>query len=110
EVLRPPYPGIMGAIGVALLTKEEREKAAARGEEFKKTFIGLDALDDFTWTQEVNAPCPFCTNHCKRTVIQFPNGNSWVTNNRCERGEVLGDPKDQEVRRQAQEKLRKASA
>ncbi len=110
EVLRPPYPGIMGAVGVALLTKEEIEKAAARGETFEKTFIGLDALDDFTWTQEVNSPCPFCTNHCRRTVVKFPGGNSWVTNNRCERGEVLGDPKDQEVRRQAKEKMQKASS
>ena len=109
EVLRPPYPGIMGAIGAALLTKEAMEKAEERGEKAKRTFIGLDALETFTWTQEVNAPCPFCGNHCKRTVLRFPNGNSWVTNNRCERGEVLGDPKDQEVQRQAREKLQKAN-
>ena len=50
--------------------------------------------------EEANAPCPFCANHCKRTIVRFSNGNSWVTNNRCERGEILGDPKDASVRQQ----------
>ena len=93
KVIRAPYPGIMGAIGAALLTKE---RASGR----ERTFIGLDALEDFTYTQQANSPCPFCANHCKRTVITFSNGKSWVTNNRCERGEVLGDPKDLAVREQ----------
>ena len=99
-VTRAPYPGIMGAIGAALITKE---RMAGK----KKTFIGLAALDQFSYTQQANLPCPFCTNHCKRTVVSFSNGETWVTNNRCERGEVLGDPKDAEVRATVQEKLRK---
>ena len=33
--------------------------------------------------------CPHCTNHCKRTIVKFSNGSSWVTNNRCERGELV---------------------
>ncbi|MCC8121237.1 MAG: acyl-CoA dehydratase activase [Oscillospiraceae bacterium] len=96
RVVRAPYPGIMGAIGAALITKE-RCQAAGGG---KRTFLGLDALDDFTYTQTSNSPCPFCANHCKRTVITFPGGKSWVTNNRCERGEILGDPKTAEVQKQ----------
>lgn len=100
EVIRAPYPGIMGAIGVALLTKERFEKG-----EKKRTFIGLDALDAFTYTQESNSPCPFCTNHCRRTILSFPNGQAWVTNNRCERGEILGNPKDEKVRRQVKETM-----
>ena len=91
HVVRAPYPGIMGAIGAALITKE---RFTQKGH---KTFIGLDAMDDFSYTQESNSPCPFCANHCKRTIIRFSNGNSWITNNRCERGEVLGDPKDKDV-------------
>lgn len=43
-------------------------------------------------------PCPFCMNHCQRAVVRFSNGTSWITNNRCERGEILGDPKDVKVR------------
>ena len=101
-IVRAPYPGMMGAIGAAILTKE----AMADGTK-KRTFIGLDAMDSFSYTQEANAPCPFCTNHCKRTIVRFPNGESWVTNNRCERGEVLGDPKDPAVQKLQRERMEK---
>ncbi|MCD7834787.1 MAG: acyl-CoA dehydratase activase [Lachnospiraceae bacterium] len=100
EVTRAPYPGLMGAIGAALLTKEHCEASEGLG----CTFIGLDAVEQFSYTQESNSPCPFCTNHCKRTIVRFSNGNSWITNNRCERGEILGDPKDVHVREQLKEK------
>lgn len=99
KIVRAPYPGMMGAIGAAILTKE----AMADGKK-KRTFIGLDAMDSFSYTQEANMPCPFCTNHCKRTIVRFSNGQSWVTNNRCERGEVLGDPKDPAVRKLQRER------
>ncbi len=95
-VVRAPYPGIMGAIGSALLAKEEEERRG-NTEKPAQRFIGLDALETLTWKQEANVPCPFCTNHCQRAVITFSNGNAWITNNRCERGEILGDPKDQNV-------------
>lgn len=99
NVTRAPYPGLMGAIGVALTAREQHLK-----EPEKKTFIELDSLDDFSYTQLANMPCPFCSNHCKRTVISFSNGSSWITNNRCERGEILGDPGQEEVRNQLREK------
>ena len=92
-VTRAPYPGIMGAIGVALLAKEDAED-----HRHESTFPGLDALESLTWTQDANVPCPFCANHCQRAVITFSNGSSWITNNRCERGEILGDPKEQRVK------------
>lgn len=92
EVVRAPYPGIMGAIGVGLIAKEQYEKDP----ESVKAW-DLTDLDTFSYTQEANAPCPFCTNHCQRTIVQFSNGNSWVTNNRCEKGEIIGDPKNTEV-------------
>ena len=103
EVIRAPYPGLMGAIGMALLTREGHRKDPAR-----RTFLGLDALDGFSYHQEENDPCPFCANHCKRTILRFSNGESWITNNRCERGEILGDPKDEEVQRQLKETARRA--
>lgn len=102
EVTRAPYPGMMGAIGAALITKERFEKS-----ERKKTFIGLSAMDEFTYTQQANSPCPFCTNHCKRTIVTFSNGKTWVTNNRCEKGEILGDVKDVRVREQLKETTKK---
>ncbi|MBQ9627088.1 MAG: hypothetical protein IJR40_07930 [Treponema sp.] len=98
EVYRAPYPGIMGAIGAALLTKEKMEKSGEA-----TTFIGLDALDGFSYEQETNVICPFCANHCKRTLVKFSNGARLITNNRCERGEILGDPKDAAVVEQIKE-------
>ena len=95
QVIRAPYPGIMGAIGAALLTKEHMEEGAAR------TFIGLSGVEAFSYTQEADSPCPFCGNHCRRTVVRFSNGDYWITNNRCERGEILGDPRDEKVRGKA---------
>ncbi len=98
EVHRAPYPGLMGAIGAALLAKEEAEGAVKGAEDSKQHFIGLDALEDLTWEQEANVPCNFCNNHCQRAVVRFSNGNSWITNNRCEKGEILGDPREEGVR------------
>ena len=97
NVTRAPYPGLMGAIGAAMAAQQAAAKPG-----FQPTFIGLDALDDYTAVKEANLPCPFCGNHCRRSVLRFPNGQSWVTNNRCERGEIVGDPHDEKVR----EKLR----
>ena len=104
NVTRAPYPGMMGAIGAAILTKENRERQIAQGQEPVSTFIGLDAMEDFTYSRAEESTCPFCGNHCKRTVLRFSNGKAWVTNNRCERGEVLGDPKDASVMAQVKER------
>lgn len=95
-VTRAPYPGIMGAIGAALKAKEHYK------EHPDSTFIDLNELDCFSYKQEANIPCPFCENHCKRGVVTFSNGNKWVTNNRCERGEILGDIKKEKVKKHLQ--------
>ena len=42
EVIRAPYPGIMGAIGAALITKKRFEQNHPA-----KTFIGIDGVADF---------------------------------------------------------------
>ena len=99
EVVRAPYPGIMGAIGAALSAKEHAQETKK-----ESSFICMDDLKDFTYTQEANVVCPFCTNHCKRAVIRFSNGKSWVTNNRCERGEIIGDAREKEVQAQLKKK------
>ncbi|MDN0054796.1 acyl-CoA dehydratase activase [Collinsella ihumii] len=104
EVTRSPYPGLMGAIGAALLAKEQLE--GARGdaaEEPVSSFIGFDAVRDLTFTREGNVTCPFCGNHCNRTIISFSTGDRYVTGNRCSRGEVIGDPHDHAVRERAKQ-------
>ena len=105
EVFRSPYPGIMGAIGIGLIAKQRHQR-----EPDLHTFLDLDQLDSFSYRQESNAPCPFCQNHCKRTILTFANGNTWITNNRCERGTVLGKPEDAHVQQQLKEQMRKADA
>lgn len=102
KVIRAPHPGIMGAIGAALITKENYEKG-----NIKKSFIGLDAMKDFNYTQKTNSPCPFCMNHCKRTIVKFSNGKTWITNNRCERGEIVGDITDKNTQEKIKNQRRK---
>ncbi|MDR2602173.1 MAG: acyl-CoA dehydratase activase [Spirochaetaceae bacterium] len=100
-VVRAPFPGEMGAIGIALLTKREIKEngyTSPHGSENKTRFIGLEALKNFTYTQEANLVCNFCANNCNRTLVRFSNGLTWVTGNRCERGEIIGDAKDPAIR------------
>ncbi|MBN2627484.1 MAG: activase [Spirochaetales bacterium] len=100
EVIRAPYPGEMGAIGIALLTKKQMD----RGEESPRSrFLSWEELENFSYSRETGLVCPFCSNNCNRTRILFSNGESHITGNRCERGEILGDMKDESTR----EKLKK---
>ncbi|MDR2491463.1 MAG: acyl-CoA dehydratase activase, partial [Spirochaetaceae bacterium] len=103
-VVRAPFPGEMGAIGIALLTKREIDAhgyTSPHGPAGKTRFIGLAAMKDFSYTQEANLLCRFCANNCNRTLVRFSNGFTWVTGNRCERGELIGDAEDSEVREAA---------
>ncbi len=56
EVVRPPYAGMMGAIGAAILTKENRQEQLALGRQEQRTFIGLDAMETFSYTQKEDSP------------------------------------------------------
>jgi predicted CoA-substrate-specific enzyme activase len=111
-VIRSPYPGEMGAIGIALLTKRHIEESgftSSRSQRGATGFIGFEALESFSYTQETNNICRFCTNNCNRTLISFyyngVKGATWVTGNRCERGEIIEDPGEKHV----QEKLKKTN-
>jgi predicted CoA-substrate-specific enzyme activase len=102
-VIRAPFPGEMGAIGAALLTKKHVEDEVKRmgGRDvgaFQSRFIGLDALKDFRYERRGESVCPFCANRCVRTMLTFSNGATYVTGNRCKRGEITGDPAEPRVR------------
>lgn len=60
EVFRAPYPGIMGAIGIALIAKERHQK-----EPEKRTFIDLDSLDDFPISRS-----PILRARSARTIVR----------------------------------------
>ncbi|MBR4490157.1 activase, partial [bacterium] len=99
----------MGCIGAALLTKEKRENAGVLGTKSlgeggvgatecdaggrlspsTSNFIGFDALESLSYTQRENVICSKCANHCSRSLIQFSNGTTYITGNRCARGEVV---------------------
>lgn len=108
HVTRAPFPGLMGAIGAALLTmRHVRDLESDAPGTFASSCIGLDELDGFSYEQTSGLTCPFCSNHCSRTRIAFSDGSSFVTGNRCPRGEVVGDPSDAEVRKLATQALKR---
>lgn len=94
EVVRAPYPGEMGAIGIALLTKKQQESHGTQG----TSLIGWKELEEFGYTQETGLICPYCSNNCNRTRISFSSGKSIITGNRCERGEIIGEMCDPKVK------------
>ncbi len=83
-----PFPGEMGALGAALAVKQEVEAHGyANGR--CSAFIGFDAVKHFQYVRESGVLCPHCTNHCSRTILRFPDGDCYVTGNRCDRGAVV---------------------
>ncbi len=91
EVVVSPYCHVLGAYGVALLTKERLENEAA-----ETSFKGLDLTErEITLSQET---CPLCTNTCKITYAHISGEEevpSW--------GYLCGrDPEDTEKRRTAE--------
>jgi len=91
--IRPPYPGLMGAIGVALLTKEHQERQQAEANPISSRFINLERLEDFSYETKTGQICTLCTNNCNRTIVTFSDGRRYVTGHRCERGLILeGSP------------------
>jgi predicted CoA-substrate-specific enzyme activase len=103
QVVRAPYPGEMGAIGIALLTMEKHKEGFYK----ESHFIGLERLDEFGYKKTPGLICPFCSNNCNRTVVEFSSGQSFITGNRCERGEILGEAADPETKKKVKATLQK---
>jgi len=103
EVVRPARPGLTGAIGIALLAREHAERRRAETGSWSTAFPGLGSFESFGWETAAGQACPFCSNHCARTIVTFSDGRSHVTGNRCERGEVTDDPDSPETRRRVAE-------
>ena len=83
-VTRAPHPGLMGAIGIALLAREECRKGDAG-----TSFIGLDAVERFEHREFGGVTCRRCNNRCQRAVVAFGDGSLYVTGNRCPRGGAI---------------------
>ena len=83
EVTRPDIAGLMGAYGVALLSKEQYE--ANLDMEYLSTIAKLEDLDKLD-IKITHTRCNGCENHCGLTINKFNNGKVHVSGNRCERG------------------------
>ncbi|MBQ7738511.1 MAG: 2-hydroxyacyl-CoA dehydratase [Desulfovibrionaceae bacterium] len=79
NVVRPDSPGLMGALGVALLARR-RSKSCA-----KSNLLSQAELEAFQVTTKVTR-CRHCTNACLLTISSFAGGRHYISGNRCERG------------------------
>lgn len=83
NVVRPDIAGLMGAYGMALLSKEQYE--ANLDMEYSSTILKLDELDKLE-IKVTHTRCNGCENHCKLTINSFSNGQKHTSGNRCEKG------------------------
>ncbi len=83
NVIRPDIAGLMGAYGMALLSKEQYE--ANLDMEHHSTILKADELDTLQ-IKITHTRCNNCENHCKLTINKFSNGQIHVSGNRCEKG------------------------
>lgn len=67
-----PHPGVSGAIGMALLTMEEYNRAAAAGTPFTSTNKGLDFSIEHRFS---SFECKACENRCGVGVFHFDKGS-----------------------------------
>ncbi|MGL5270733.1 MAG: acyl-CoA dehydratase activase-related protein [Selenomonadaceae bacterium] len=85
-VIRPDIAGLMGAYGMALLARER-----AGGE---SSILPLAGLVNFS-VQTTSRRCKGCGNQCLLTTQHFPDGETYHTGNRCERGLGKNDVKEE---------------
>ncbi len=83
NVIRPDISGLMGAYGMALLSKEQYE--ANLDMEHVSAILKSDELDKLK-IKVTHTRCNNCENHCKLTINKFSNGATHISGNRCEKG------------------------
>lgn len=84
EVIRPDIAGIMGAFGMALISKERYS------EDEESTLLGQKDLNKFNYENDMRR-CGLCGNNCLLTISTFPTGDYFVSGNRCERGAGIAE-------------------
>lgn len=90
NVVRPDIAGLMGAYGMALLSKEQYESNLDM--EYKSTILKTEEIDNLE-IKVTHTRCNNCENHCKLTINKFSNGQIHVSGNRCEKGAVIVNKK-----------------
>ena len=79
RVIRPDIPGLMGALGAALIAKERYEEGK------ESNMLLKDELNQFSYETRT-ANCGRCGNNCSLTINIFSDGKRYITGNRCEKG------------------------
>lgn len=77
RVTRPEISGLMGAMGMALISRDKSTGMSS--------IASLEEIENFSY-QQTNARCGLCTNNCSLIINKFPDGTRYITGNRCERG------------------------
>lgn len=79
KAIRPSIAGLMGAFGACLYAKEKAKSSDSK-------IITKEELENFSYTS-IGTICRACTAHCNLTIIKFNDGRSFVSGNKCEKGE-----------------------
>lgn len=87
EVVRPDLSGLMGAYGMALLARETYSEDHVSG-------MALAEEAELLSGRCEQKRCGGCGNRCMVTIRSFSNGASFLTGNRCERGERLAQGRE----------------
>ena len=83
NVIRPDISGLMGAYGIALLAKEQYH--ANLDMTYYSKILKENELDSLD-VKISHVRCGKCENNCGLTVNKFPNGKTFISGNRCEKG------------------------
>ena len=86
KAVRPDDPGLMGALGAALIAKERYNPKTST------SLVDSDKLDSFSYSTKMRR-CGGCGNNCLLTINMFSDGNRYITGNRCEKGAGLTNKK-----------------
>lgn len=78
EVVRPDIAGLMGALGAALIARNN-----ARDQQLS-TILTKEQLHSFS-IQTSMRNCAGCANTCQLTVNRFADGRHFISGNRCEK-------------------------
>ena len=83
DVIKPDIAGLMGAYGMALLSKEQYE--ANLDMTYRSTILNLEEINNLN-IKINHTRCNGCENHCLLTINLFENGKRFISGNRCEKG------------------------
>ena len=83
NVIRPDISGLMGAYGMALLSKEQF--TANQDDSYYSSILKSDEIDKLE-IKITHTRCGICENKCKLTINRFSNGQIHISGNRCEKG------------------------